>query len=157
MARVIAWSRGTSTLLDTLTTPAGLSYVIALDTLDSGRARIYNGEDLGGRKLAWLDETVSAADYTASVPLSGDTINLDPDDRIVLINPAGPIATLNINLAPGVNKVVVIIGTRQRIDTLTIVPDGTDATDHTPNELPQNGSIQLRFVTAGGLDTWILI
>lgn len=93
--------------------------------------------------------------YRRSTPTTGATVTVQTNDRIVILDPAAALATLTVALAAGVDKRRLKIVTRQRIDALTITPNGSDSVDWSVNELPQYG--RLEFIFVGAIATWVLV
>lgn len=70
MARVLAQSRGTQAVLDALTTPNGLSWVLSVDTTNK-RVRLFDGTTLGGIALAKAADTFTLG--STSIALGSTT------------------------------------------------------------------------------------
>lgn len=71
----------------------------------------------------------ASADIPAyTVPLTGDTIAAAPGERLHILNPAGPLATLNVNFPPGPSDGDRFeIRSSQPIDDVECSPNGADA------------------------------
>lgn len=93
----------------------------------------------------------TTADYSLVVPTTGQTLSV-PSIAKYILNPAGALATLTLNLPVVSDKQAVRIATRQRIDALTIAASGATV-DWLGGELPQYGMIDLTYVSS--LTAWV--
>jgi hypothetical protein len=100
-----------------------------------------NGNGGGG------EEDDGIMSYVLLTPTDGETITL-PYGKVIL-SPAGPLSFLTLVTPPGVDKWIIRLSTRQRIDMLSLV----GAVDWETGELPQNGNINLTYISSLGV--WV--
>lgn len=92
--------------------------------------------------------------YTLVVPTSGATLNVPNIDKYIM-NPAGILASLTLQLPVAIDKRNIRISSRQRITALTVTALGGATVDWSVNELPQHGVLDFTFVSS--LNTWVRI
>lgn len=95
---------------------------------------------------------LDSPDYTLTIPFNGQTLPVPAINKYIM-NPAGTIATLTLQLPAGTDKRNIRIATRQRIDALTITALGGASVDWIPAMLPQYGNVDFTFVAS--LNTWV--
>lgn len=154
MARILGgFSRATAALLSGRTTIAGRSWVPVIDTTNV-RLVIFDGETAGGVSMARLDEVQLVRPLRQiEVPTDGATVTHDGVAKVLILNPAGPLATLTVQMVVVEDGTPLRIASRQRIDALTILPAGAEDVDWSANELPAQG--KLDFLFDESLNAWV--
>ncbi len=95
---------------------------------------------------------ISSSSYLLLTPTSGQTPSI-PDVGKVILNPAGVLSSLTLQLPVGVDRQSIRIMTRQRITLLTLTAQGGKSVDWPAGELPQYGVID--FTMVASLNTWV--
>lgn len=102
-----------------------------------------------------LASSILGAAYVILTPTTGQTVSIPSGFSKVILNPAGVLATLSLQLPVGIDKQAIRIATRRRIDALTLLTPGSVGVDWPVGELPQYGILDLTLIAS--LNTWVRI
>ena len=131
----------------------------SVQTIANGETTLSTRLFVNGSGNTEIDNGVFLQSYSVSVPLTGGTVNIGQHIRSQVLNPAGTLATLSVNLPPAAgafDRQRVSLSTTQQVTAMTLGCTGGNVATGFAQPFTMTAGAALTFVYQSSSTTWFI-